>query len=358
MKPADPVKFRRQMSYNGNMRVLMISGDPKVLDPESDAGTRAEWYREALGELDILLCRGNIFSFTLGFFLGLAKMRKVPDVVTAQDMEQSVLAWFYFKIFGTPWQMQIHSDIFSPQYFRQSLKNKIRVRLAEFLLPRASGIRVVSRKIKRSILQKYPALVERITVLPIFVDAEYIRAYTIKTDLRKKYPGRFIILMASRITKEKNILLAVEALRELTTHPKDPLLLVVGDGPELSRLKKASEGIVLERNIQFLPFTDDIFSYYKTADLFLLTSNYEGYGMTLVEASIAGIKIISTDVGIASDILPFENIVEPGDKVALAVKIHDALEGHTAPAREPIYQTKSEYLALYKESLEQCLKNR
>src|SRR3989338_9450971 len=336
------------------MRILMISGDPGVLDPASNAWKRMEWYREMLGDIDILLCRRNIFSFIDKFFMAQGMMwRKKYDVITAQDIEHAVLAWLLSRLHGVPWQMQIHTDIFSPYFVQHSVLNRIRAGLAKFLLTRAGGIRVVSERIKKSILEsRILNLESRIAVLPIFIDAEYIRAYAIKTDLRQKYPERFIILMASRITKEKNILIAIEVLKELLTHPKDPLLLIVGDGPETGNLKKAAKRPGLERNVKFEPFTGDLYSYYKSCDLFLLTSNYEGYGMTLVEALHAGAKIISTDVGIASEIFPPENIISVGDKPALSAKIYNALEGNIHFARELGYQTKEEYIGLYKDSLE------
>jgi len=56
------------------MRVLMISGDPGVLDPKSEAGKRTEEYRRTLGELDILVCRGNIFSFIDKFLMAQGMM--------------------------------------------------------------------------------------------------------------------------------------------------------------------------------------------------------------------------------------------------------------------------------------------
>jgi putative flippase GtrA len=49
------------------------------------------------------------------------------------------------------------------------------------------------------------------------------------------------------------------------------------------------------------PWCDDPASYYKTADCFLITSDYEGYGMTIVEALAAGCPVVSTDVGIAKE---------------------------------------------------------
>ena len=54
-----------------------------------------------------------------------------------------------------------------------------------------------------------------------------------------------------------------------------------------------------------------LISYYKTADLFLNTSLFEGYGMTLVEARAAGCKVVSTDVGVAREvgakIIPYDS---------------------------------------------------
>ena len=336
----------------------MISGDPGVLDLASNAGKRMEWYRETLGDIDILLCRGNIFSFIDKFLMAQGMMwQKKYDVITAQDIEHAFLAWSLSRLHGVPWQMQIHTDIFSPYFVEHSALNKIRVVLAKFLLPRADGIRVVSERIKSSITA-YGIRHTAISVLPIFVDAEKIKNTPIKTDLHKKYPGRFIILMASRITKEKNIALAIEAMKELTIHPKNPLFVIVGDGPELENLKKTTKGLRLENSVSFLPFTDGLISYYKTCDLFLLTSNYEGYGMTLIEVALAGAKIISTDVGIAPEILLPENIIAVGDKLALSATIFNALEGNINPALEPKIQTKEEYLRLYKESLEICVKNK
>ena len=61
------------------------------------------------------------------------------------------------------------------------------------------------------------------------------------------------------------------------------MLLIVGDGSELTKLKAISHK--LKANVIFSPWADDLPSYYKTADLFLLTSNYEGYGRTVVEAT-------------------------------------------------------------------------
>lgn len=338
------------------MKVLMISGDRNTQSPKSDAWKRMAEYRKVFGELDILLAQGSIFRFFGAFFSGLKLLwQKKPDVITAQDIEQSLLAWIFSKLFRIPWQMQIHTDIFSQYFARESFLNRIRTRLAKLLLPRASCVRVVSERIKNSLISNFQLPISKLTVLPIFVDTEKIKNAPIKTDLHKKYPGRFVILMASRITREKNIGLAIETI-SLIRENKRIMLLVVGDGPEVESLKFKVYKLGLNDNVVFEPNTDDLISYYKTCDLFLLTSNYEGYGRTLVEAAAAGAEIVSSDVGIAPEILDRENIFKVGDKNGLAEKIKLAITGQIKPPRPVISQTKAEYSALYKKSFEACQK--
>ncbi len=111
--------------------------------------------------------------------------------------------------------------------------------------------------------------------------------------------------MASRLTKEKNIGLAIDGFSEvLKQYPKTGLI-IVGDGPELNNLKSVSQNLKIDKQIIFEEWKnqDILISYYKTADLFLFTSNYEGYGMTVVEAMAAGCPVLMTDVGIANEIL-------------------------------------------------------
>lgn len=332
----------------------MISGDVSILNQYSLVGKRTEEYRNILGEIEILLCYGSILSFISGFYNGCKLIhQKKFDVITAQGPEHWFLAWILSYFYKIPWQMQIHTDIFSLYFGRESLKSKMRVIFAKFLIPRTSCIRVVSERIRKSILSRFNL---DSVVLPIFVDVEKIKNAPVKIDLHQKYPDKFIILMASRLTKEKNIGLAIEALSSLIRTNGRIMLLIVGDGSEKENLWRIAYSLRLRDNIVFEHWTDDLISYYKTCDLFLLTSNYEGYGMTLVEAASAGTKIVSSDVGIAPEILEKENIFHVGDKDDLIQKLKLASEGKIKSVKPIVIQTKEEYLKFYKEGLEQCLK--
>jgi glycosyltransferase involved in cell wall biosynthesis len=353
------------------MRVLMISGDSDVLDPNSAAGKRTEEYRRILGELEVLLCFGSIKSFIAGFWKGRAMLeRKAFDAITAQSPEHWLLAWLFSRMFRVPWQAQVHTDIFSPYFYRESLKNKLRVWLAKFLLPKADVIRVVSERIKNSIMVNCKLKIENsaIVVLPIFVDVRKIQSAKIKIDLRQKYSDYdFRILMASRLTREKNIGLAVEAMQAVVKKHPRTLLVIVGEGPELKNLQLSIINYQLQNNVRFEPWTEDLFSYYKTADLFLLTSDYEGYGRTVIEAMAAGLPVIMTDVGLAGELLidDLDGRVTPvGDLEKLQQAIIDLLENpekRKALAEESrkvsaSLPSKEDYWRLYKEAMALMLK--
>jgi 1,2-diacylglycerol 3-alpha-glucosyltransferase len=110
--------------------------------------------------------------------------------------------------------------------------------------------------------------------------------------------------MASRIEPEKNIELAIEAFKEVVEKIPKTGLVIVGSGSQISKLKLLISKRELSDSVVFESWAspETLYSYYKTADIFLVTSFFEGYGMTLVEAHAAGRKIVSTDVGVAKEI--------------------------------------------------------
>jgi glycosyltransferase involved in cell wall biosynthesis len=344
------------------MRILSIGIDKKVFQNDSSVRERIVEYGKLAEEMHIIVFTpkslatnqqiDNVFLYPTNsrnkFFyifdaikIGkkILKNNGAWAIGAANPFECGFVAWRLAKKFKNLLYLQIHTDFLNNFFKKESFLNKIRVLTAKFLISRARAIRVVSQRIKNSLVFDFKISDSKITVLPIFVDIEKIKNYPINVDLHKKYPQfDFIILMASRLTKEKNLNLAIDAVKEMGD--KKTGLIIVGEGPE----KRESLD-----NIIFESWTDDLVSYYKTADLFLLTSNYEGYAMTLVEAAASGCKIISSDVGIAREILEEENIFKTGDKENLKAKILASRNNMIKPARSLNFLSKEEYLKKYKE---------
>jgi glycosyltransferase involved in cell wall biosynthesis len=316
-------------------------------------------------------CRPTYYFDSLKIVRKILKQNKI-DLISSQDpFEAGLAGWFISWFYKITFQLQVHTDFLSPYFRKESLLNKIRVMLAKFLIPRANCLRVVSERIRRSFLKELVVgerekVRPRIIVLPIFVNVKKIQEASVKTDLHKKYPQfDFIILMASRLTKEKNIGLAIESMAEITKKYPKTGLIVAGEGPEKENLKSQISNLKINENIKIEEWTNDLISYYKTADLFLLTSNYEGYGMAVVEAMAAGCSVIMTDVGLAGEVLidKKDGIVVPvGNKEELIESILNLIENpdlraeliKNASKTLDFWPSREKYLMAYRDSWLLC----
>jgi len=164
--------------------------------------------------------------------------------------------------------------------------------------------------------------------------------------------------MASRFTYEKNILMGVRAMQEvIKKHPK-ALLLLVGDGPEKSKIQKYIHKHNLQQNVIIKPWTENIYQYYKSADIFMMTSFYEGYGRTAIEAAYQNVPVIMTDVGIA-----IGSVVPIGHHKQLATSLIELIE-HPDIRKRIVSEQKAflsslpsrdEYNELFKNQFNTCV---
>ena len=295
------------------------------------------------------------------------------DVISAQDpFETGIAGWLIARKFRLPLQIQIHTDFLSSYFWKESFLNKVRVIIGKFLIKKADCIRVVSDRIKNSLPQSTTYhLQPSITVLPIFVDIEKIKNTPASFDLRKKYPQfSFIIMMASRLEKEKNINLAIEVMKDLSRNYPKIGMVIIGDGKEKKNLERFVVKYSLQKNIIFEGWRNDLISYYKTTNVFLSTSLYEGYGLTIIEALACGCPVVSSDVGISSEIISEGEsgfICPVNNKNCFIRRIQEVMEIPSLKEKlrinskmllsEKMTATKEEYLLKYKQAMEECLKS-
>jgi len=368
------------------MKILMISTDKKIFEENSSVSRRMIEYGGLVGELHIIVFASdqaerkisdNVWVYSTNsknrwhyIFDAIRVGKKVGnvDLVTAQDpFETGIVGWRLARAAGARLQLQIHTDFLSPHFIKHSVFNKIRVRISKFILPKADSIRVVSDRVKVSLI-KVNIIKDwtKITVLPIFTDIENIKTTKSRVNIHEKYPQfNFVVLMASRLSEEKNIALALTAFKEVKEKYPKTGLVIVGEGIERQALIKQAANHGLQNNVIFEPWSDDLVSYYKTAGLFLNTSNYEGYGLTLVEAAASGCPAVTTNVGLVGGVIDANNalVCNVGDndcitrKIILAMEnkaIRERLAKDALKAVSGVAMSKEEYLRMYKKSWEIC----
>lgn len=334
-----------------SLKILMISSDRKLLSLGSAVSERIKEYGALVGELHIVLLSDaahalketqldeNIWVYPtnslIRFFrpLGAARLGKRivyekkfvrgASLITAQDpFECGWAALRVKKKWRLPLEIQLHTDPFSP-YF-SGFQNSVRKLIAKKVLVAADGVRVVSEELKKKIAAITAAPV---SVLPIYIDRERIENAAISFDLHARYPWRFILLTVSRLTAEKNLPLALESLALVRHEFPETGLLIVGEGPEEGRLRALVKSLGLEGFVEFAGWQEELASFYKTANVFLQTSLFEGYGLSLVEAGLSGIPVVTTGVGIARELESEKDaLIVPPDKESFAAAICDLIE--------------------------------
>lgn len=349
------------------MKILMISSDPKVLE-DSDIARRMEEYRQLVDELHVVVIAGrcNVAAFFRAYHEGGRVLRGwgADDIlITVQDpAERWLVGWLLSRRFGVPFQIQIHTDMRSMYWLRESLKNRLRLFIARSLLPKATCIRVVSERVQRGLIEWLPALAKKMTILPIYVD---VGRFRVLHRVEEEY-GAFQFLMVSRLTREKNIPLALDAFANIHAEFPKTKLVIVGDGP----LKQKLETYALRKNLSrstavFTGWKEDWWKHFQHASCYLLTSNYEGYSRSVIEALALGVPVIMTDVGVAGEVVKHEEsglIVPVGDKAKLVFAMQRFLtDSHLRRflhdnSRNAVraYPSKEEYLKAYKHMWQTC----
>lgn len=139
---------------------------------------------------------------------------------------------------------------------------------------------------------------------------------------------------AGRLSPEKNHVRLLDAFAVVHAAHPDARLLILGDGPLRADLEQHLESLGLGDAAFLAGALANPFPAIAAADCFVLSSNYEGQPMVLLEAAIAGLPIVSVRFGSVSDALPDGELHIVDQSVeALARGMIDFLEGRVTSAK-------------------------
>jgi glycosyltransferase involved in cell wall biosynthesis len=157
--------------------------------------------------------------------------------------------------------------------------------------------------------------------------------------------GTARILTVGNLNEVKNHALLIRAFAQLV-RKRPAKLIILGEGLLRARLEQMIADQNLSGQISLPGFTLDPWPYYRSADLFVLSSNYEGFGNVLVEAMRAGLRIVSTDCESGPrEILDrgrYGTLVPCRDEQAMADAMEEALH---APADAEAAAERAEQLS-------------
>lgn len=191
--------------------------------------------------------------------------------------------------------------IFSPNNdFEQRKVSRFREYLKRFIYSRASGVLATGPHQKQYAL-KYTSKAERVYVVgnpsPPLVDLHRFRCRRGKFLAREElgWQGQFIILYVGRLSEEKGLYTLVDAIAILNDRGVNARAVLVGSGPCAGDLKSYIE--LKDANVQMMGFTEGagLTKIYIAADVFVLPSFSEAWGLVVNEAMEAGLPVIVSD---------------------------------------------------------------
>jgi glycosyltransferase involved in cell wall biosynthesis len=137
--------------------------------------------------------------------------------------------------------------------------------------------------------------------------------------LPRPFPGPTVGSLG-RLDRQKGFDVLLRALAELP----EASLVLVGDGPERPALEKQAAATGLTERVLFAGWQEDPRRQLTTFDAFVLPSRFEGFPLSVVEAMLAGVPVVATDVGsVAESVREGETglLVPPEDPHALAAAL-------------------------------------
>ncbi|MDB9872655.1 glycosyltransferase [Alphaproteobacteria bacterium] len=165
--------------------------------------------------------------------------------------------------------------------------------LVPFIYKRANKLHFISKGVSESFFNYYGNLGN-----PHVIIHNPISAFTLldikKQRFKNKKSNVVRILAIGRLVKQKNFSTLIKSIAKLKNTLKMDLT-IVGDGVEKDKLKLLVKSLEIDGMVKFVGFQTNVLQYYLSAEIFVMSSIWEGFGNVIVEALAAGCKVVSTD---------------------------------------------------------------
>jgi N-acetyl-alpha-D-glucosaminyl L-malate synthase BshA len=169
--------------------------------------------------------------------------------------------------------------------------------ITRFSIQKSDGITAVSDYLKRETVDRFRVPGDGIEVIHNFVDPELYRrgSYPCRKETFLR-PDEMLVMHVSNFREVKRIADVVRIFARI--HRQVPAkLMFVGDGPERPRAMAEAEALGITNRVIFLGKQDSVAELMTCADLLLLPSASESFGLVALEAMASGVPVVSSNAG-------------------------------------------------------------
>jgi glycosyltransferase involved in cell wall biosynthesis len=198
--------------------------------------------------------------------------------------------------------------------------------IESFVYNRYDKIIAISEATRNNLINWAPIVQEKVITIYNGVDIPYY-AHATPIPINELIPahreGNVYILMVARLSIEKDHHTLIKALELL---PAFYHVILAGEGELLENIIQFAKERNVRQRVHFLGYRTDVAAIMKAVDVLVLSSHYEGFGLTVIEAMACGLPVIASDVeGLREVVLGAGILFQQGDYKQLANKIEQLL---------------------------------
>jgi glycogen(starch) synthase len=309
-------KLTEQLVAQGVEVHVLTRGDERSPADEDIDGVHVHRVREPsrprdLGEFVTWIEHMNADMLAAGVELG---DRWDFDVVHGHDWLVAVAGDHLAKRFRCPLVMTIHATEYGRHQGWVDKHPQSHIHGVEtWITNRADRVITCSHYMRGHVADIYGLDESDVSVIPNGIDPDDLQLVDDLDALRARFaaPDERLILLVGRLVYEKGFQLALDALPGLVERLGDVRFLVAGSGTHEAELKAQADRLGLADHGTFMGWIGDdvLHSLYRIADLTVVPSIYEPFGLVALEAMASGCPCIVADTGGLREIVPGDESV-------------------------------------------------
>lgn len=229
------------------------------------------------------------------------------DVIHAHDWLAAYAAKTLKKAYDIPMVCTIHAT-------ESGRNNGIRTDMQKYindtewlLTYEASEVIVNSNYMKSEIQRLFGLPFEKINVVPNGINLNNFNNVYRDYDFRRRFAmdNEKIILFMGRLVYEKGIQHLIAAMPKILDHYHDVKLVIAGKGGMLDELRAQANNLGISQKVYFAGYLNskDVQKMYRCADISVFPSTYEPFGIVALEAMLAGVPVVVSDIGGLNEIV-------------------------------------------------------
>ncbi|MGI8778789.1 MAG: glycosyltransferase family 4 protein [Solirubrobacteraceae bacterium] len=245
------------------------------------------------------------------------------DLVHSHDWLVAAAARKLARRWKVPWLVTVHATEYGRHQGWVSKHPQSHIHGVERRMVRgADGVIACSAYMREHVADAFGIAAGRVTVIPNAIDPADLQPVPDLPRLRAQFaaPGEKLVLLVGRLVYEKGFHLALDALPGLIERLGGVRFLVAGSGTAEEELKAQAHALGLMEHGTFVGWTGDdvLHSLYRIADLCVVPSIYEPFGLVALEAMASGCPCIVADTGGLREVVP------GGQRVGLRFRARDS----------------------------------